>query len=174
MNWRLSFQEAEHYSNPDRPLHPENCPHEQRAYRTYRNAAGRDEVRHQCLSCGERGKPVPKARQQELGLVVAELAACDPDDNDRRLESYRRWEAEKLRRWFACYRGYLQSPEWLSIRQRVLSRDKRQCQGCLQEEAVEAHHLTYANIGGEFLFELVAIGARCQAKLRLSEDKIPR
>lgn len=174
MNWRLAFQQAEHYSDPERPLHPENCPHEQRVYRTYQNAAGREEVRYQCLRCGERGKPVSRARQLDLGLVVDELAPCVPDDSVRRIESYRRDGAERLRRWFACYRAYFQSPEWQSIRRRVLSRDKKQCQGCLQEEAVEAHHLTYANIGGEFLFELVAIGARCQAKLRLSEDKIPR
>lgn len=174
MNWRLSFQEAERYSDPNRLLYPETCPHDKRVYRVYKNAGGRDEVRHQCLRCGERGKPISKARQQTLGLIVAELAPCEPDDNERRSESYRQNEETRRQKWFAVYRQYLQSPAWLSVRQRVLARDQKQCQGCLQEEAVEAHHLTFAHIGGEFLFELVAIGVRCQAKLRLPEDKIPR
>lgn len=173
MNWKQSFQEAARYSDPNRPLSRETCPHAERAYRRLRNAKDRDEVRHQCLRCGDRAKLIPKARVLALGLVTAELPPCEPDDTDRFLNAWRRDEVTRLEKWFAVYHRYMQSPEWRSIRERVLVRDKEVCQGCLEEKAFEAHHLTYVNIGEEFLFELVAIGPRCQRRLRLSEEKIP-
>ena len=174
MNWKKSFYEAARYSDPDRPMHRDSCPHDQRAYRRFEIANGREEVRHQCLRCGDRSKVIPKAQVQALGLRTAELPFCEPDDSDRLTESYRRTEAQRIKKWFDAYSLYLQSPQWQLIRERILNRDGRRCQGCLQEDAVEAHHLTYENIGDEFLFELVAIGPRCHKRLRLSQDKIPR
>lgn len=117
---------------------------------------------------------IPQAQVLALGLVATQLPPCEPDDNERYWEASRRNEVIRLEKWFAIYHRYLRSPEWRSIRERVIARDKELCQGCLQEKAVEAHHLTYANIGEEFLFELVAIGPRCQRRLRLPQDKIPR
>lgn len=173
MNWKQSFHEAARYSDPNRPLSRENCPHEERSHRSYRTANGRVEVRHQCLRCGDRGKVIPQAQVLALGLVATRLPLCEPDDNERYWDASRRDQAVRLEKWFAIYFRYMQSPEWRSIRERVLARDKEVCQGCLKEKAIEAHHLTYAHIGEEFLFELVAIGPRCQRRLRLPEDKIP-
>ena len=174
MDWKLSFDRAKNFSHPDTPLYRDRCLHTERAYRRYRRTDGRDEVRHQCLSCGDRASVIPKAQATAQGIFVDQLPDCEPELTEKLSEASQRNSAARLEKWFSVYQNYLQSQEWRSIRERVLARDRHRCQGCLQEDAIEAHHLTYANIGDEFLFELVAIGKRCQGRLRLSTNEIPR
>lgn len=59
------------------------------------------------------------------------------------------------------YKAYLESPEWRAKAALVRARAKRTCEGCGVRPAVEVHHLTYAHIGCEFLFELVALCSHC-------------
>lgn len=64
----------------------------------------------------------------------------------------------------ALYAAYLQSEEWGRRREKVMQRAGGICEGCRDHVATEVHHLTYAHVTQEFLFELVAMCAECHAR----------
>ncbi len=70
------------------------------------------------------------------------------------------------------YQRYLQSAEWIAKRDLVLEREQRVCEGCRMAPATQAHHTTYAHIGEEFLFELVAVCRSCRD--RFHDSDFPR
>ncbi|MGN6556069.1 MAG: HNH endonuclease, partial [Verrucomicrobiota bacterium] len=63
--------------------------------------------------------------------------------------------------WQQRYEAYLKSAEWQQKRQLVLARVQGICEGCRSAVATEVHHLTYADVGSEFLFQLVAMCRPC-------------
>lgn len=67
--------------------------------------------------------------------------------------------------WWDWYNAYLDSPEWKQKRSRVLDRADGICEGCGINRASQVHHLTYKNVGNEFLFELVAVCNICHERL---------
>jgi 5-methylcytosine-specific restriction endonuclease McrA len=73
--------------------------------------------------------------------------------------------ARRKAEWRAVYRRYLASADWQSVRQRVLRRAFVTCEGCWEARATEVHHLTYAHVGDELLFELVAICRPCHERV---------
>ena len=76
--------------------------------------------------------------------------------------------ARRKAEWRAVYNRYLASADWQSVRQRVLRRAHGTCEGCLEAPATEVHHQTYAHVGDELLFELVAICRPCHERLHPS------
>lgn len=62
------------------------------------------------------------------------------------------------------YAAYLESTAWQERRQKVLQRERYVCQGCRSERACEAHHLTYAHVFDELLWELVAVCPDCHRR----------
>jgi hypothetical protein len=64
---------------------------------------------------------------------------------DREIEERDRLREEKLR-WYR--EVYLKSPEWRSLREKVLKRANYVCEGCGEKAATQAHHLTYDRVGG--------------------------
>lgn len=62
------------------------------------------------------------------------------------------------------YADYLRSEEWARRREKVMQRAGCVCEGCCTQPATEVHHLTYAHITHEFLFELVAMCGDCHAR----------
>lgn len=62
------------------------------------------------------------------------------------------------------YLAYLESEEWAELREKILERDNYVCQGCLEEEATQVHHKTYAHVFEEFAFELISLCERCHAR----------
>ena len=73
--------------------------------------------------------------------------------------------AARKAEWRAVYNQYLASDDWKSVRERVLKRACGVCEGCLEAQAKEVHHQTYAHVGDEFLFELVAICGPCHNRM---------
>jgi 5-methylcytosine-specific restriction endonuclease McrA len=67
------------------------------------------------------------------------------------------------------YNAYLESKEWQDKRERVLKRANGQCEGCGAKAATQAHHLTYAHVFNEFLFELVAVCDDCHQRLHADD-----
>lgn len=63
--------------------------------------------------------------------------------------------------WRENYEAYLASPAWQERRRLVLQRAGGICEGCLTRPATDAHHKTYAHLGEEFLFELLALCSTC-------------
>lgn len=63
------------------------------------------------------------------------------------------------------YKEYLNTDKWKIKRVRVLQRDKNLCQACLTSPANQVHHLTYAHVFDEPLFDLISVCARCHNKI---------
>ena len=64
----------------------------------------------------------------------------------------------------AEYREYLDGPLWRERRDLVMERAGQTCEGCRKHRAENVHHLTYAHIYHEFLFELVALCRDCHER----------
>lgn len=122
------------------------------------------QLKFQCLSCGHSiGSALPHWQVESLGDVPAW---------DMRVIDQQRQEYEKRQvQWVAAfpdrqekYQHYLHSKQWKEKRERVMVRAQYTCEGCRINPATEVHHLTYANIYREFLFELVALCCECHER----------
>lgn len=76
-------------------------------------------------------------------------------------------EIEK-RLWDEEYARYLKSPKWRAKWRAVMERDKYRCRFCNQR-ATQVHHLTYARIFNEPLYDLAAICPQCHETLHGKE-----
>lgn len=140
-------------------------------------ADGRTQIRNQCLNCGDLIGPALKQdpRQQII-------RGADPSIAERFIE---KWEAGyiELCRQFnmksakdesvinAEYAEYLMSQAWRDKRQKVMDRAGGICEGCRNAKATQVHHLTYAHIFDELLFELVAVCDDCHSKAHEGEKR---
>lgn len=61
------------------------------------------------------------------------------------------------------YERYIKSDAWKDKRFKVLRRDSNICQIC-GKKATDVHHLTYAHLQSEYLFELVSLCRDCHIK----------
>ncbi|CEF48290.1 unnamed protein product [uncultured bacterium] len=68
-------------------------------------------------------------------------------------------------RWRERYDAHIGGPAWALLRSKVFARCGGVCEGCGERRAVEVHHLTYAHLGEEYLWELRAVCARCHGRL---------
>jgi 5-methylcytosine-specific restriction endonuclease McrA len=121
----------------------------------------------QCLDCGNPvGSQISKAealhetnnspaRFDELAYVEGRKRA-DAFYSERARARDAEWAERR-----AWYDAYLTSPEWRARREKVMRRANGVCEGCLASRAVHVHHLTYAHVGRELLFELVAVCESC-------------
>ncbi len=150
---------------------PRHCPHLRQA--------GQPRLYNQCLTCGTRvgkrvsAKPYSWAQVGSIPLFDEELRTSYLTAYFARYEARRIAEIDRLKA--ECrdeYQRYLKTPEWLAKRDLVLEREHRICQGCRSAPATQAHHTTYAHIGDEFLFELVAVCRTCHD--RFHESEFPR
>ena len=147
---------------------PWNCAHADAELRARRIANGGLQYRRQCLECG-----------QSVGNAVPHKdVAVPPPEWDDTLHAQWSQKQEVMRlakrsdehaTWLQAHSEYLLSDTWRAKRRAVLKRDDHFCQGCLQAPATEVHHLTYANYGDEFLFELISLCQPCHE--RVHEEK---
>lgn len=87
-----------------------------------------------------------------------------------RLEQAER-DAERQRKseaWWSLYNEYLLSPEWAERRRKVIEREGGICQGCMDVDGTQVHHLTYDRVGRELLTDLVLL---CDACHKNAHDK---
>ncbi len=147
------------------------CAHPQAEIRRIIIAGGGVQYRRQCLRCGE----------HVSNSISHSQISETPPEADRTLAE--RWYAEKEKAYnaliqrfvikqktkdtafFQKYNTYLVSEGWQKKRSTVLKRANNVCEGCLDRQATQVHHLTYNNVFNEFLFELVAICDECHARL---------
>ena len=129
---------------------------------------GAIQFKKQCTQCGKGLTAIAQrtlTRQEQVGapLYDSELQA-----NVRHAAWEQRkglTEAEERACWQEWYNGYLNSAVWRRRRKAVLDREHRICQSCKKVRATRAHHLTYANVGAEPLFELVAVCTYCHKEI---------
>lgn len=72
--------------------------------------------------------------------------------------------------WWAKYDAYLETPEWLALRDLVLDRSDGVCEGCGLQRAVQVHHVTYEHVFHEFLWELRAVCLDCHKRIHDEEE----
>jgi len=142
----------------------------------------------QCLSCGT---ACSKAIKKDEAFKIAD--GFMPDFNEELLnikntqyrhelnqidEKYKILQKKEvdLRKnkeddFFQKYSEYLLSDQWEYKRQKVLKRANYICESCLENQAIQVHHLTYKHVFKEPLFELVAICETCHDILHEETDK---
>ncbi|MGE4197652.1 MAG: hypothetical protein AB7G11_11075 [Phycisphaerales bacterium] len=155
------------------------CEHETAALVCYAKSNGSQEYRRQCQRCGQTVEVVKKA-----SLTEAQRNAAPPYDHvlvrtwwqnkDKRNKELRE-ERRDLERsqWWSRYTFYLESSQWRDKRNRVLERDGNLCQACRRRPATQAHHLTYAHVFREPLFDLIAVCDVCHKALHEPNSDIP-
>ena len=98
-----------------------------------------------------------------------ELYECGTEKLARHLDEQRaalnraineRWAGKRL-----AYDAYLASETWRNKRAEALRRDEGVCQGCRTRPANQVHHLTYAHLGDELLFELISVCDDCHERI---------
>lgn len=147
-----------------------SCKHVETSVRRRAIKGGSSQYVRQCLRCGDPvGNPIAKAK----ALAFAEHGG--PAEFDVELQSQWRTLEQEARQkvhdqfgreaFHDHYAEYLASPTWKMKRALVLERAQNLCEGCRGNTATEVHHLTYAHVGNEFLFELVAVCDQCHKRL---------
>lgn len=118
---------------------------------------GAIQLKFQCFRCGRSiGNALPQTTIPSLDSAPFWDETFEAAERERYEHSRETFEV-KLQR----YHDYLVSPQWAEKRAAVLHRDANLCQGCRIFPATQVHHLTYAHIFSELLFELVSICERC-------------
>jgi hypothetical protein len=106
-------------------------------------------------------KPFDENLRDNYLATVRELRAA-------LLECQRDTQKQDFNTW---YQEYLKSNEWSDKRSRVLSRCGYICEGCGKNRASIVHHLSYVNVGHDFLFELVGLCQDCHSTLHNKEGE---
>ena len=152
----------------------DDCTHVFRELRKRTYANGTEHYAYQCTTCGTEVEKIPKARVS----IWERQRAPDWDDDLRKTywkeqsdARYRKWELEREAervKYREQYDAYLRSPVWRDRRSRRLRKDGYRCQAQLPEcthEATEVHHVTYAHLGCEPLWELRSVCRSCHQRI---------
>ena len=143
------------------------CTHPRTEVRFKTDSLGRKLLGTQCLVCGE------KTEKQWLSQNGVDMSGVRPFDDvlpceyQKREAERRRVSkaAEKLQKHLEREQYIRNSPEWWSIRERVMRRDDHWCQGCFEAPATEVHHTTYEHLYAEILWELQAVCRECHERI---------
>jgi hypothetical protein len=154
------------------------CSHDDQVLHKRVNAGGAEMYKHMCRSCG-----IGVGDWVKFASISGQTVSVDPlerfeslkaDYTGRRLRAFERIAAAAANRQQPArrdeYSGRLQSPEWLRKRDLVLKRDGGVCRGCLSRPATQVHHLTYANFGREFAFELISLCDGCHNRIHATQS----
>jgi transposase len=148
------------------------CKHAHNTVRKKLAADGAISIWQQCDRCGHKVSIAIKKATMTLAQVQA-LPTWDTQLESRFYAEKKKYfdesyAAEKKRHadaWHCAYDQYLHSPEWKRKSKLVMLRAQGICEGCRETEAIDAHHLSYDDVGHEFLFQLVALCRKCHDKL---------
>ena len=155
----------------------ENCQHSQQKITSKPIANGNTQFVMQCQLCGERiGNAIGKGTAYQMnGGIEPPLFDFDRQRSSREAErqAHKNQLAKEREEFFGWYSIYLKSDKWREKRQKVLHRAQGICEGCRDADSTEVHHLTYDNVGDEFLFQLVALCHKCHTRLH-KEQKVKR
>ena len=165
---------AEKYLTEMKRYRESECRHPDTEMREQIISDGRIQCKRQCTVCGA---PIGSAVKKQDGLPPWHEGAWNSYQDDRataqkaiQREYIRLHEQEaaefavKSGDWQAQYEAYRRTPLWQAKRARVLKRANGMCEGCLEANAVVVHHLIYASMGNELMFQLVALCRDCHAK----------
>ena|SRR5688572_22423761 len=160
------------WSEDRRAIWHDKCQHDRTEVRRRVSDGVRVSYWRQCLRCGSFSNgQVARATLADPDAVpdaddtIAKTYQAERDRKiaviDQRHVRIQKRERAEQRRW---YDQYLNSPRWRAIRRAVMERAQGLCEGCRRRPATEVHHLTYAHVGDEFLWELKAVCDHCHAR----------
>lgn len=137
------------------------------------------QYKHVCTDCGTRFSPISHTSltddEKREARRNADLLGSIPQEVGRRATATRATQVLRVRLSDdPRYLAYLQSPEWKDIRALVLDRSGGRCEGCAKRRARDVHHLSYAHLYDEFLFELVAVCRRCHVRWHAQSQTSPQ
>lgn len=146
------------------------CSHEARKHyrRTFSN--GSEAIGLACTRCGNWTSVKKSSVNDPDSLPVYEDTIRDAFDEEvRRSLTERKLDreaerAEQREGWFAQYDAYLKTDKWRRKRSARLSLDRHTCTAqvrCDGSPATEVHHVTYAHLGDEPLFDLRSVCHEC-------------
>jgi len=125
---------------------------------------GSKQLRQYCKKCKElNNKPL---KQSEYDLNKIPVRSLDEyhkyiEQSDSQVYDFIKSIKDKFHISFrAKYDNYIKAPEWKALRSIILKRDDYICVIC-HKAATEVHHLTYAHLDHEYLFELVSLCSEC-------------
>lgn len=164
-----------------------HCEHERTELRERTFSNNTTHYVEQCLRCGTQLRS-HKHDSNEVAQAKLDGGVKPFDDQlkhnffakgltkrQEKIDEQHQYITDKQTEWNAWYAEYLRSPEWQSKRAKVLQRDNYCCQGCGGERlATEVHHLTYAHVGNELLFELVSLCGQCHERVHNERDATVR
>jgi 5-methylcytosine-specific restriction endonuclease McrA len=157
------------------PLHAP-CSHTRKELRQKRNRGGAIQYIDQCLQCGTSVGLFRKHSPELINVptwdekLEPNYTAAKQSERAAIIQKHVRIQRNRSIGFWKQYNEYLQSDEWVQRRAKVLERASGQCEGCRTKRATQIHHLTYAHVFKEFLFELVAICDDCHKTLHTDDD----
>ena len=166
-NWLGLFQALKEMPEENNPMMHE-CVESQARTRTLKNNTV--VFATQCVQCGKhfrniaKGKSAPPEEAYEEGRYERFWAEQQAARNDER--------QKKSSKWWEVYNDYLRSDEWRSKRQKALMQCGGICRGCGDRPPVEVHHLTYADVGDEFIFQLLPLCDDCHQKIHTEPEGV--
>jgi len=136
-------------------------------------SGGSTQIRLFCRKCYQLD-PKPKKKSDFKNIIIP---CKDLDDYKKFIDELEKPFQDELNRireihhesFNERYINYINSNEWKLLRDKVLERDEYICQIC-HRPAIEVHHLTYAHLAKEFLFELISLCSDCH-KIEYHKDK---
>lgn len=148
------------------------CQHEKQFTGKTINSVGAAVFKRYCAACGI-------ATTQHLPhrtIANTNIEPIDPAKREKVVDGYARKRREDLNTLANAaanrqqpgrrsdYADYLDSPQWKALRSSVMERCGGLCEGCRKSDADDVHHLTYRNLGREFLFQLVGLCRDCHTR----------
>ncbi len=174
----FTLNRTEEFARDLDKVHGRDCAHETTAIRKVPVAGGAIQLRRQCLACGELiGTAIAKAAAPENPPLYDEAlrarSRAAHADARRAIEQRHALMQQAMRaERSGWYRAYLKTPQWRDRREKILRRAGGWCEGCGTRPATEVHHLSYANVFDEFLFELAALCAACHRRVHGRADDV--
>ena len=149
------------------------CVHEFKDFRRRIARNGTTQIFEFCLFCGQN---FGHAISHKKFPNIKEIPVIEVDFDvyfDERLKvkhqiKHRHFLRQNASKSLWC-QNYLLSEKWKIISAKVMRRANGVCEGCLEARASQVHHLSYYNIGDEFIFELVAVCRECHQRYHENE-----
>jgi 5-methylcytosine-specific restriction endonuclease McrA len=150
------------------------CPN--RMLVTWTDSKGSTYYGLQCRQCGD----VSPLKRNEMAGRFHPSQASQKNETLRknwwaqrsaRYDELRKNELDAENQIFrAAYNIHMRSPRWAELRSLVMERCGGLCEGCRKRKAVQVHHLTYRDMGNEFLWQLVGICLECHNRFHDSDS----
>jgi hypothetical protein len=148
-----------------------DCKHENTEIRFMASCG---QIKSQCLNCGQSTSNAishSKFSKEEIDTLPRfdeQLRADWWNNKDLRrkevAESFAQEAKQKLADRKLLYHDHLKSEKWKEKRRLVIQKQNNICQGCLNAEIDDIHHLSYDNLGDELLFQLIGLCRDCHKK----------